>query len=201
MFTGIIEEKGTIKQIKQVSKKSVQMTIGSSKVTEDVKVGDSISVNGICLTVTAFSDTWFQVDVMPETMKATSLKMLTEGSNVNLERSMPADGRFGGHFVSGHVDGTGTIIRKEPEENAIYYDIKIPDELVIYFIMKGSVAVDGVSLTVFGITSSTFTISLIPHTVSETILGEKDAGDVVNIECDMLAKHVKNMLSQEHHEK
>src|SRR5699024_4194079 len=118
MFTGIIEEKGTIKQIKQVSKKSVQMTIGSSKVTEDVKVGDSISVNGICLTVTAFSDTWFQVDVMPETMKATSLKMLTEGSNVNLERSMPADGRFGGHFVSGHVDGTGTIIRKEPEENA-----------------------------------------------------------------------------------
>src|SRR5699024_7562555 len=140
-------------------------------------------------------------DVMPETIKATSLKMLNEGSRVNLERSMPAEGRFGGHFVSGHVDGTGTIIRKEPDENAIYYDIKIPDELAIYFITKGSVAVDGVSLTVFGITGSTFTISLIPHTVSETILGEKDAGDVVNIECDMLAKHVKNMLSQEHHEK
>ncbi|TFJ91909.1 riboflavin synthase [Lentibacillus salicampi] len=197
MFTGIIEEKGTIKHIKHVSEKSIQMTIGSSTVLEDVQIGDSISVNGICLTVTAFSNTDFQVDVMPETMKATSLKMLAEGSNVNLERSMPADGRFGGHFVSGHVDGAGTIIRKEKQGNAIYYDIEIPEELAIYFIMKGSVAVDGVSLTVFGISGSTFTISLIPHTVSETVLGEKDEGDIVNVECDMLAKHVKNMLSQQ----
>ncbi|HLR61470.1 MAG TPA: riboflavin synthase [Lentibacillus sp.] len=200
MFTGIIEEKGTIKQIKQVSEKSIQMTIESANVLEDVQVGDSISINGICLTVTAFSDTSFEVDVMPETMKATSLQMLAEGSNVNLERSMSANGRFGGHFVSGHVDGVGTIVRKEKKENAIYYDVEMPDELAIYFIMKGSVAVDGVSLTVFGISGSTFTLSLIPHTVSETILGDKGKNDIVNIECDMLAKHVKNMLSQQHYD-
>lgn len=199
MFTGIIEEKGTIKQIQHVSEKSIQMAIGSSKVLEDIQIGDSISVNGICLTVTDFTETSFQVDVMPETIKATSLRMLEEGSNVNLERSIPANGRFGGHFVSGHVDGIGTIVRKEKQENAIYYDVEIPDELVIYFIMKGSVAVDGVSLTVFGISESTFTISLIPHTVSETVLGEKGENDIVNIECDMIAKHVKNMISQEHH--
>lgn len=197
MFTGIIEEKGTIKHIKHVSEKSIQMTIGSSTVLEDVQIGDSISVNGICLTVTAFSNTDFQVDVMPETMKATSLRILGDGSTVNLERSMPADGKFGGHFVSGHVDGAGTIIQKEHQENAVYYDIEIPEEFAIYFIMKGSVAVDGVSLTVFGISDSTFTISLIPHTVAETVLGGKDEGDIVNIECDMLAKYVKNMLGQQ----
>ncbi|WP_010529642.1 riboflavin synthase [Lentibacillus jeotgali] len=196
MFTGIIEEKGTTKQIKQVSEKSIQMTIGSSRVLKDIQIGDSVSVNGICLTVTNFTDTSFQVDIMPETVKATSLGLLVEGSHVNLERSMPANGRFGGHFVSGHVDGTGTIVRKEKQENAIYYDVEIPEELVIYFIMKGSVAVDGVSLTVFAISGSTFTISLIPHTVFETVLGDKGEKDIVNIECDMLAKHVKNILSQ-----
>lgn len=196
MFTGIIEEKGTIKQIEQVSKKSIQLTIDALKVMEDIHVGDSIAVNGICLTVTDFSDDAFQVDVMPETMKATSLRMLEEGSQVNLERSMPADGRFGGHFVSGHVDGTGTIIRKKKQENAIYYDIKVPDELAIYMMTKGSIAVDGISLTIFGVNESTVTISLIPHTVSETILGDKNGGDIVNIECDMLAKHVENILSK-----
>lgn len=197
MFTGIIEEKGIIKQINHVSEKSIQMTIGSSNVLSDMNIGDSISVNGICLTVTGYTGTSFQVDVMPETINATSLKALAEGSNVNLERSMPADGRFGGHFVSGHVDGVGTIVRKEKQENAIYYDVKIPDELTGYFIMKGSVAVDGVSLTIFGINSNTFTISLIPHTVSETVLGDKSENDIVNIECDMLAKYVKNMLNQQ----
>ncbi|MFD1360772.1 riboflavin synthase [Lentibacillus salinarum] len=196
MFTGIIEEKGTIKQMKYVSEKSIHMTIRSSNIVEDIHIGDSIAVNGICLTVTDFSSESFQVDVMPETLKVTSLKMVKEGSRVNLERSMPADGRFGGHFVSGHVDGTGTIIRKEQHENAIYYDIEVPNELTIYFITKGSVAVDGVSLTVFDTSGDTFTMSLIPHTVSETILGDKNKGDIVNIECDMLAKHVENMLSK-----
>ncbi|GGJ93435.1 riboflavin synthase subunit alpha [Lentibacillus kapialis] len=197
MFTGIIEEKGIIKQIQQVSDTSIQMAIGSSKVLEDIQMGDSISVNGICLTVTSFSETGFQVDVMPETIKATSLRTLANGSSVNLERSMPANGRFGGHFVSGHVDGLGTIVRKEKQENALYFDVEIPGELMIYFIMKGSVAVDGVSLTVFGISGKTFTISLIPHTVSETVLGDKRQGDYVNIECDLLAKHMKNMLNQQ----
>ncbi|WP_077324516.1 riboflavin synthase [Virgibacillus siamensis] len=197
MFTGIIEEKGIVKKMKRVSEQSVEMTIGSEKVVEDVRLGDSIAVNGICLTVTKFSAADFQVDVMPETIKATSLDSLTAGSSVNLERSMPANGRFGGHFVSGHVDGKGKIIRKEANENAIYYDIEIPEELVKYFMLKGSVAVDGVSLTIFDVMPNVFTISLIPHTVSETILGDKKDGDVVNIECDMLAKHVHNMIQNQ----
>ncbi len=188
---------GTVEKMKRVSEQSVEMTLSSAKIMEDVHVGDSISVNGICLTVTDYSSTNFQVDVMPETIKSTSLNALTEGSKVNLERSMAANGRFGGHFVSGHVDGTGKITRKQKQENAIYYDIEIPEELVKYFMMKGSVAVDGISLTVFDVGQSTFTISLIPHTVEETVLGEKDDGDVVNIECDMLAKHVQNLLQHQ----
>ncbi|WP_174615904.1 riboflavin synthase [Virgibacillus ihumii] len=197
MFTGIIEEKGTVKKMTRVSEQSVEMTIGSEKVVEDIHVGDSISVNGICLTVTKFSEIDFQVDVMPETIKSTSLSELNEGAGVNLERSMPANGRFGGHFVSGHVDGTGKITRKEAAENAVYYDIEVPEDLTDFFIVKGSVAVDGVSLTVFDVMPNAFTISLIPHTVSETILGDKKQGDKVNIECDMLAKHVYNMVQNQ----
>lgn len=197
MFTGIIEEMGTVEKMNRVSEQSVEMTLSSAKIMEDVHVGDSISVNGICLTVTNYSSANFQVDVMPETIKSTSLNALTEGSKVNLERSMAANGRFGGHFVSGHVDGTGKITRKQKQENAIYYDIEIPEELAKFFMMKGSVAVDGISLTVFDVGQSTFTISLIPHTVEETVLGEKSEGDVVNIECDMLAKHVQNLLNHQ----
>lgn len=194
MFTGIIEEMGTVSKMQRVSEQSVQMAINSVKIVADIHVGDSISVNGICLTVTDFSSSEFQVDVMPETIKATSLNTLKMSSSVNLERSMAADGRFGGHFVSGHVDGIGKITRKEKQENAIYYDIEIPEELATYFMVKGSVAVDGVSLTVYDVAQNMFTISLIPLTVSETILGDKVQGDIVNIECDMLAKHVHHML-------
>lgn len=194
MFTGIVEEKGIIEKMKRTTKQSIEMTISSTKVLEDVYVGDSISVNGICLTVTNFSANDFDVDVMPETVKTTSLNALTEGSKVNLERAIGANGRFGGHFVSGHIDGTGKITRKRKQENAVYYDIEIPEAMVKYFIRKGSVAVDGISLTVFDVGQNTFMISLIPHTVSETILGEKNLGDIVNIECDMLAKHVHHML-------
>lgn len=196
LFTGIVEEKGIVNKLNYISLQSVEMTIGSEKVLEDVHAGDSISVNGICLTVTNHSENEFQVEVMPETIKATSLNALTEGSKVNLERSMAANGRFGGHFVSGHVDGVGKITRRQEQENAIYYCLEIPEELMKYFTLKGSVAVDGISLTVFGVGSNTFTISLIPHTVLETVLGEKKEGDMVNIECDMLAKHIDNMLNQ-----
>ncbi|MBM7602022.1 riboflavin synthase [Virgibacillus halotolerans] len=196
MFTGIIEEKGTVININHVSERAVQLTIESAKVIEDVQIGDSIAINGICLTVTTFTPDTFQVDVMPETIKATSLNTLTTGSHVNLERAMAGNGRFGGHFVSGHVDSTGTIVKKWSEENAIYYEIEIPGDLSPFLLMKGSIAVDGISLTVFGVRENVFTISLIPHTVTETILGEKDTGDIVNIECDMLAKHVQNMLSK-----
>lgn len=194
MFTGIIEEKGTVKKIDYVSEQAVQLTIESTKVTEDVQVGDSIAVNGICLTVTRFTPETFQVDVMPETIKATSLNILHVGSQVNLERAMAGNGRFGGHFVSGHVDSTGTILNKWLKDNAIYYEIEIPDSLSKFLLMKGSIAVDGISLTIFDVNKNKFTISLIPHTVKETILGEKARGDIVNIECDMLAKHVENML-------
>ncbi|WP_156291973.1 riboflavin synthase [Oceanobacillus salinisoli] len=194
MFTGIIEEIGTVKKIQKVSEQAVQMTIGSKKILEDVHLGDSISVNGICLTVTNFTSEHFEVDAMPETIRATSLKDLKQGSKVNLERAMAANGRFGGHFVSGHIDGTGKIIKKQKEQNAIYYDIEIPEDLAQFLLHKGSVTVDGTSLTLFGVSKNVFTISLIPHTVEETILGEKGEGDIVNIECDMLAKYVHNML-------
>lgn len=193
MFTGIIEEIGTIEQIRQ-SGEAIVMTIGAKKILEDVHVGDSIAVNGVCLTVTSFTKRSFTVDVMPETVGATSLRTLTRGSKVNLERAMSANGRFGGHFVSGHVDGVGEIIRKWPVANAVYYEVQIPKELRKYMILKGSVAVDGTSLTIFGLTDDTFTISLIPHTRAATILGDKQPGDIVNIECDVIGKYVSQFM-------
>lgn len=200
MFTGIIEEIGTVKKIQKVSDQAVTMTISSSKILEDVGLGDSISVNGICLTVTHFTSDYFEVDAMPETIKATSLNSLKKGSSVNLERAMAANGRFGGHFVSGHIDATGKIVKKKKEQNAIYYDIEIPNDLTKYILHKGSITVDGTSLTIFGIQQSIFTISLIPHTAKGTILGEKEEGDIVNIECDMLAKYVQKMLQNDDRE-
>jgi riboflavin synthase len=195
MFTGIIEEIGTIKRINQ-SGDAIVMTIGASHVLEDVNLGDSIAVNGVCLTVTSFKKDAFTVDVMPETVHHTSLKLLKVGSKVNLERAMAANGRFGGHFVSGHVDGIGTIKSKKAVDNAVYYHIEVSDELLHYIVLKGSVTVDGTSLTVFGVDRDFFTISLIPHTLSETILGEKGSGDIVNIECDMLGKYIEQFLSK-----
>ncbi|WP_373895342.1 riboflavin synthase [Virgibacillus sp. CBA3643] len=197
MFTGIIEEMGIVKSMEHVSDQAFKLEIRSGKVISGINTGDSIAVNGVCLTVTDFNSESFQVDAMPETIQSTSLSALETGSKVNLERSMAANGRFGGHFVSGHVDGTGEIIRKERQENAVYYDIEIDNGLTSFFIKKGSAAVDGISLTVFHVEGNTFTISLIPHTVSETILGEKNQGDIVNIECDMLAKYMQQMLEQQ----
>lgn len=165
-----------------------------------MKLGDSIAVNGVCLTVTSFTNRSFTVDVMPETVRATSLRTLMRGSKVNLERAMAANGRFGGHFVSGHVDGIGEIIRKESVANAVYYEIKVSKQLRNYMILKGSVAVDGTSLTIFGLTDDTFTISLIPHTRAETILGDKQVGDIVNIECDVIGKYVEQFLRKKEEE-
>ncbi|WP_458412042.1 riboflavin synthase [Schinkia sp. CFF1] len=195
MFTGIIEEKGTIKAITK-SGDAIKMSIQAPKILEDVHLGDSIAVNGVCLTVTTFDKNTFSVDIMPETVKATSLRDLTTGSKVNLERAMGANGRFGGHFVSGHVDGTGTIIKKKPVANAVYYEIEVNEELLHYMLLKGSVTVDGTSLTIFGLSDKSFTISLIPHTMSETILGEKTPGDIVNIECDVLGKYIDKFLTK-----
>ncbi|OMP66100.1 riboflavin synthase [Domibacillus epiphyticus] len=195
MFTGIIEEIGKIERIVRGGK-SLQLTIAAKKVLTDVQLGDSISVNGVCLTVTTFTKTHFSADVMPETFKTTALSVLTPGSSVNLERAMAANGRFGGHFVSGHVDGVGHITSKRQEENALYITISFPEHLERYFLYKGSVALDGTSLTLFGVTETDLTVSLIPHTRDETVLASKGVGDTVNIECDMLAKYVGNMLEK-----
>ncbi|PJZ00983.1 riboflavin synthase [Bacillus vallismortis] len=193
MFTGIIEETGTIESMKKAGH-SMTLTIKCSKILEDVHLGDSIAVNGICLTVTDFTKNQFTVDVMPETVKATSLNELSKGSKVNLERAMAANGRFGGHFVSGHVDGTAEITRIEEKSNAVYYDLKMDPSLTKTLVLKGSITVDGVSLTIFGLSEDTVTISLIPHTISETIFSHKTIGSTVNIECDMIGKYMYRFL-------
>jgi riboflavin synthase len=195
MFTGIIEEIGSISNIKQTGE-SIIMTINAKKILKDVQLGDSIAVNGVCLTVTSFSEKQFTVDVMPETVKATSLRALTRGSKVNLERAMAAGGRFGGHFVSGHADGLGVIKSKKAVDNAVYYEIEVSSDILQFIIYKGSITVDGTSLTVFGLSENSFTISLIPHTTSETIIGLKGTGDIVNVECDMLGKYIDHFLSK-----
>ncbi|MFC3884330.1 riboflavin synthase [Bacillus songklensis] len=196
MFTGIIEEIGRVQHI-QKGKDAIEIAITAHSILEDVRLGDSISVNGVCLTVTSFTKSEFTVDVMPETISATTLKTLKRGDAVNLERAMAANGRFGGHFVSGHVDGIGKITRKSPKGNAVYYEIEADSGLLDFMVLKGSVTVDGTSLTIFGLTNETFTISLIPHTSSHTILGGKTAGDIVNIETDMLAKYMRKMMVKE----
>jgi riboflavin synthase len=198
MFTGIIEEIGSISNIKQTGE-SIIMTIDAKKILMDVQLGDSIAVNGVCLTVTSFSEKQFTVDVMPETVKATSLRALKRGSKVNLERAMAAGGRFGGHFVSGHADGLGVIKSKKPVDNAVYYEIEVSSDILQFIIYKGSITVDGTSLTVFGLSENSFTISLIPHTTSETIIGFKGTGDIVNVECDMLGKYIEHFLSKRFH--
>jgi len=194
MFTGIIEELGFIANIQRTGESFV-LSIDAKKIIEDVHLGDSIAVNGVCLTVTSFSGNRFSVDVMPETVRATSLNAVKRGSKVNLERAMAAGGRFGGHFVSGHIDGTGVIKSKKQFENAVYYEIEAAEELLRYVILKGSIAVDGTSLTVFAVSDNSFTISLIPHTLSETILDLLGPGDIVNLECDMIGKYVGHFLS------
>ncbi|WP_307891884.1 riboflavin synthase [Bacillus swezeyi] len=200
MFTGIIEEVGTILDMKKTGN-AMSLVIQTSKVTEDVKLGDSIAVNGVCLTVNDFKQGQFTADVMLETMKATSLGTLKKGSLVNLERAMAANGRFGGHMVSGHVDGTASIVRIEKAENAIYYDLKLDPALAQMLVLKGSIAVDGVSLTIFGLTDDQVTVSLIPHTLDETIFPVKKTGDIVNIECDMIGKYIYRFLHQSKEEK
>lgn len=194
MFTGIVEDVGTVKQIKQGSE-SLQLQINAKKILQDVNLGDSISVNGVCLTVTNFTESTFDMDIMPETFHHTALRHLKVGSKVNLERAMSANGRFGGHFVSGHVDGIGKIVHRETRDNAEYYKIQVSPELSKYMMLKGSVSVDGTSLTIFGIENDVFTISLIPHTQEATILSTKNVGDEVNIECDMLLKYVYQLLN------
>ncbi|VEF48784.1 riboflavin synthase subunit alpha [Bacillus freudenreichii] len=200
MFTGIVEEVGTVIRIDRKAK-SFTIHIQAQRILEDVNLGDSIAVNGVCLTVTEFTRSSFQADVMPETFKATSLSMLSSGSKVNLERAMAANGRFGGHFVSGHIDGTGTLLDKKRVENALYMTIQIPEQFKVFVLEKGSIAIDGTSLTIFETEGEKITISLVPHTQNETILAGKNVGDPVNLEFDMLAKYIHRMVGNREGEK
>lgn len=193
MFTGIIEDIGTVKTL-QNDMQSMKITVISPKIVSDVKLGDSIAVNGVCLTVTQYNEQELTMDVMPETVKATNLQQLVVGNAVNLERAMPANGRFGGHFVSGHVDGVGKILRKRPMANAVYIDIALSEQLTSYCIPKGSITIDGTSLTLFYVDKNSVTVSLIPHTYKETVLGIKNVGALVNIETDLIGKYIMHQL-------
>ncbi|UHA72920.1 riboflavin synthase [Paenibacillus sp. 481] len=194
MFTGLIEEIGVLRSISRRGEAMV-LDIAAKKVLTDISIGDSIAVNGVCLTVTAFDRATFRADVMPETFRHTSLKQLSTGTAVNLERAMAANGRFGGHIVQGHVDGTATLIKRTPEANAVLFEFQTGQtELAKYMIPKGSITIDGISLTLVRAQQGHFAVSIIPHTLVQTALTHKQAGDIVNIECDVLGKYVDHLL-------
>ena len=193
MFTGIVEEIGTIKAIQKGASSAI-LRIQAAKIMTDMHIGDSIAVNGICLTVTEFSASEFAADVMHETLNRTNLGQLRQGSSVNLERAMAANGRFGGHIVSGHVDGVGTVSNIQRDDNAIWYTISAGPEILKYIVEKGSITIDGTSLTVARVSDKDFAISAIPHTVAITILGQKKVGDKVNLENDIIGKYVEKLL-------
>ena len=236
MFTGLIEEVGVIDSVRK-NGQSARLRVKCSRVTEGTRVGDSIAVNGVCLTATSVSSDGFEADVMEETVRRSSLAALTSGSHVNLERAMPADGRFGGHIVAGHVDGTGRIRSIIKEEMAVVYEIEVDGSsgtsgaessgslsgtgsaaalsgagiagslsgsgssnsgsLLRYIVEKGSIAIDGISLTVASVSDSAFTVSIIPHTIQETTLSEKKEGDIVNLETDIIGKYVEKLMMGE----
>lgn len=195
MFTGIIEEIGKIKGIRRGSR-SVVLEIGAVKVLEDTKVGDSIATNGVCLTVTALGNGVFSADVMPETMERSGLGGLKPGDAVNLERALCLNSRLGGHMVAGHIDGTGRIVGRVQDENAIWLTVRTVPEILRYIVEKGSVAIDGVSLTVAYVDEAVFKVSVIPHTQEETTLTGKRTGDVVNLENDMIVKYVEKLMKK-----
>lgn len=193
MFTGIVEETGTIRAIKKGGHSAI-VTIGASSVLDGLKMGDSVAVNGVCLTVVSLSDSAFSADVMHETMMRSNLWHLNAGSVVNLERAMPMNGRFGGHIVSGHIDGTGTIRSVQKDENAVWYTVQTSAAILRYVIEKGSIAIDGISLTVAKVSAHDFSVSVIPHTAKATTLGERRVGDTVNLENDCIGKYVEKLL-------
>lgn len=196
MFTGIIEELGTVKSL-VISGSSGKISVAASKVLENTKIGDSIAVNGVCLTVVTMDANGFTADVMAETVRRTSLSLCTKGSKVNLERAMAADGRFGGHIVAGHIDGTGTVKSLVKEENAVWVTIDAGREITDLVVEKGSIAIDGISLTVAALTPSGFKVSVIPHTGEETTLLSRKAGDPVNLETDIVGKYVRKLMGLE----
>lgn len=195
MFTGLVEELGKVKAIVR-GVKSVRLTVTASKVISDVKIGDSIAVNGTCLTVVEYAEQWFTADVMPETVNSTVLANFKIGDVVNLERTLCVGDRFGGHIVSGHIDGVGSILAKESNDIAIIVKVKASPEIMRYIVKKGSIAIDGISLTVVECGQEWFTVSLIPHSAKMTTLGGKKVGDFVNLETDVIGKYVEKLLGQ-----
>ncbi len=193
MFTGIIEEMGKVRSIYRGSS-SIRLSVECADILADVRQGDSIAVNGICLTVTELGSSWFTCDVMPETMRKTNLDRLRVSEKLNLERALKFSGRLGGHLVSGHIDGTGIITGKKNEDNAVWLTIEASEAILKYVVQKGSVALDGTSLTIAYLDEKSFKVSLIPLTRGVTILGMKNVGDMVNIECDIIGKYVEKMI-------
>lgn len=195
MFTGLIEEIGTVKSV-VMGASSARITIEAHKILKDVKLGDSISINGVCLTVTSFSSNEFTVDVMPETMRKTNLKHLRYGSKVNLERALSLGARLGGHIVTGHIDGVGIIKNFKDEDNAVWVTIEAPEDVLKYIVYKGSIAIDGISLTVAYVDNEVFKVSIIPLTRDKTTLLSKKIGEEVNLECDIIGKYVEKYLEK-----
>ena len=194
MFTGIVEELGTVTQVDDLGD-AIRLTLEAQTVLEDAQLGDSISVNGCCLTVAARGDDTWTADVMQETLDKTSLYGVRPGDRVNLERAVTAATRLGGHIVQGHVDGVGTVVARHPSEHWEVVEISMPTQLARYLVDKGSITVDGVSLTVVEAGDEAFTVSLIPETLARTTLGLRQPGDRVNLETDVIAKHVEKLLA------
>jgi len=193
MFTGIVEELGTVAGIEDQGD-AVRLTISAATVLSDAELGASIAVNGCCLTVATLGESQWTADVMLETLKRTSLHALSVGDQVNLERAVTPSTRLGGHIVQGHVDGVGRVVSREPSEHWEVVTISLDPELARYVVEKGSIAVDGISLTVVSVTEDAFTVSLIPETLARTSLGFRAVGDEVNLETDIIAKHVEKLL-------
>lgn len=193
MFTGIVEEIGTVKSVVSGTDCG-EITISADKVLDGTKPGDSIAVNGVCLTVTKLFSDSFTADVMPETLRRSNLGGLINGSRVNLERAMSADGRFGGHIVSGHIDGVGTVSEMKREKNAVWVKVSAESGILRLIVEKGSIAIDGISLTVAKVNDKSFSVSVIPHTGLQTTLLEKKPGDSVNLENDIVGKYVMKLM-------
>lgn len=195
MFTGIIEEIGRVRALRRGAR-SFTLEIEARKVLEGTQVGDSIATNGVCLTVTRMDEGGFAADVMPETVERTALKRLQPGSSVNLERALTLNSRLGGHLVAGHVDATGRIVSRREDDTALWLEIEAEPAVLRYVVEKGSIAIDGVSLTVARVGERSFSVSLIPHTQGVTTLHERRVGDRVNLENDMLVKYVEKLMGR-----
>lgn len=195
MFTGIVEEMGAVTSMEKTLA-GTRMVILASAVMSDLKIGDSVSVNGTCLTVVTKSERDFAVEISPETLSVTTLGHLAVGAPVNLERAMRLNERLGGHLVAGHVDGVGTIRSRHQEGNAIFFTIEAPPEVLRYCVVKGSITVDGISLTINDVSDHGFTVAIIPHTATVTTLGLKQVNDSVNLESDLIGKYVERLLQE-----